>query len=98
MNVTSTSTPYAAAAPRAESSGGAADSSAEDIFGARADTQTFLQLLVAQIRSQDPLNPQDPTAFVSQLAEFSSLEQLIEMRKSLESLEGLASAPPPTEA
>jgi flagellar basal-body rod modification protein FlgD len=46
----------------------------------------FLRLLVNQIRNQDPLNPQDPTAFVSQLAEFSSLEQLLDMRESLQAI------------
>lgn len=35
----------------------------------------FLQLLVAQLRNQDPLNPTDSTTFVSQLATFSQLEQ-----------------------
>lgn len=35
----------------------------------------FLQLLVAQLKNQDPTTPQDPTAFVSELAQFSALEQ-----------------------
>lgn len=59
------------------------------------DTDTFLRLLVTQIQNQDPLNPQDPTEFISQLAEFSSLENLIEMRRSLEAIEELAAAPVP---
>ncbi len=44
----------------------------------------FLKLLVTQLRHQDPLNPMDATAFASQLAEFSGLEQLIQVNKSLE--------------
>lgn len=36
----------------------------------------FLQLLVTQMQYQDPLNPQSDTEFISQLASFSSLEQM----------------------
>jgi flagellar basal-body rod modification protein FlgD len=46
----------------------------------------FLQLLVAQIQYQDPSNPTDSTAFVTQLAQFSSLEQLIGIHGDLDSL------------
>ena len=60
--------------------------------GDETGKETFLQLLVAQIQNQDPLNPLDPTAFVSQLAEFSSLEQLLEIGKSLQAIEGLLEA------
>src|SRR5664279_3607403 len=35
----------------------------------------FLQLMVAQLKNQDPLNPSDSTAFVGQLAQFQQLEQ-----------------------
>jgi flagellar basal-body rod modification protein FlgD len=44
---------------------------------------TFLQLLVAQIKNQDPLKPADGTQFLSQLAQFSELEQLMGIRKDL---------------
>jgi flagellar basal-body rod modification protein FlgD len=37
---------------------------------------TFLQLMVTQMRYQDPLNPQDNSAFVAQMAQFTSLEQM----------------------
>jgi flagellar basal-body rod modification protein FlgD len=47
-----------------------------------------LQLLVAQIQYQDPTNPTDSTAFVTQLAQFSSLEQLIAIHGDLDSLNG----------
>ena len=42
-----------------------------------ANEQTFLQLFVSQLKNQDPLNPADGTQFVSQLAQFSQLEQTI---------------------
>ena len=50
------------------------------------DFDTFLQLLTAQIRNQDPLAPMDSTQFVEQLATFSSLEQQVETNKTLESI------------
>ena len=46
--------------------------------------QMFLQLLVAQIRNQDPLNPTDGTQFASQLAQFSELEQVVAIRGDIE--------------
>jgi len=44
----------------------------------------FLKLLVAQLKGQNPLDPKDGTEFVSQLAQFSSLEELINIRTTLE--------------
>ena len=57
-----------------------------------ANEQTFLKLLVAQLQHQDPTQPQDGTQFVAQLAQFSSLEQQIQMRQDLDTLAGAASA------
>lgn len=51
--------------------------------------QTFLQLLVAQLQNQDPTAPQDGTQFVSQLAQFSSLEQEIQMRTDLDNINSI---------
>lgn len=47
----------------------------------------FLQLLVAQLKGQDPLNPMDGTQFASQLAQFSSLEELINIREVMENVD-----------
>ena len=43
----------------------------------------FLQLLVAQIRNQDPLNPADGVQFLTQLAQFTQLEQTLGMSTDL---------------
>ncbi|OEU55115.1 MAG: hypothetical protein BA871_07375 [Desulfuromonadales bacterium C00003096] len=50
--------------------------------------EDFLTLLVAQLQNQDPMNPSDPTEFTAQLAQYSSLEQLMSVN---ENIEGLAS-------
>jgi flagellar basal-body rod modification protein FlgD len=47
---------------------------------------TFLTLLVAQLKNQDPLNPMDSTQYTAQLAQFSSLEQLFSINDNLEGL------------
>lgn len=49
--------------------------------------EQFLMLLVAQIGHQDPLNPLDDKEFVAQLAQFSSLEQAVQMNERLAMLE-----------
>ena len=49
--------------------------------------QTFLQLLVSQIKNQDPLNPADGTQFLTQLAQFSELEQMINVNTNLQSIQ-----------
>ena len=46
--------------------------------------EDFLKLLIAQMRHQDPLKPKDDTAFVAQLAQFSSLEAQASTNKLLE--------------
>lgn len=48
----------------------------------------FLSLLTAQVQNQDPLQPLDSTAFVEQLATFSSLEQQVQMNRNLERILG----------
>jgi len=47
-----------------------------------ATQETFLKLLVSQLKNQDPLNPPDTSQFVGQLTAFSQLEQLIGIRQN----------------
>lgn len=42
----------------------------------------FMKLMVAQLQAQDPLKPQDGTAMVSQMAQFSSVSSLDQLQKS----------------
>ena len=51
--------------------------------GVVANESTFLQLLVAQLKNQDPLSPTDSTQFVGELAQFSSLEQLTNINQNV---------------
>lgn len=46
----------------------------------------FLQLLVTQLKNQDPLQPQDNAAFITQMAQFTSVEQLMNMSDQLTTL------------
>jgi flagellar basal-body rod modification protein FlgD len=50
------------------------------------DYNAFLQLLLAQMQNQDPLNPTDSTEYVSQLASFSNVEQGLKTNAKLDQL------------
>lgn len=50
------------------------------------DYDTFLKLLVAQLKNQDPTEPMDSTQYMAQLATFSQVEQSVMMNKKLDSL------------
>lgn len=52
--------------------------------GGELGKDEFLRLFVTQLRNQDPLNPMESQEFVAQLAQFSTVEQLIEIRELLE--------------
>ncbi len=67
----------------AASTGKSATATTKDSVMGKED---FLKLLVAQLQNQDPLNPDNPTEFTAQLAQFSSLEQLFSLNKSMDNL------------
>jgi len=72
-----------------------AQATAEAESLASADLQgqdTFMRLLVTQMQHQDPLNPQSNEEFVAQLAQFTSLEQLMGVNDQLGSLYSATSA------
>lgn len=53
---------------------------------ATLDYDTFLTLLVQQMKNQDPTEPMDATEQIAQLATFSQVEQTIQTNKNLENL------------
>ena len=57
--------------------------------GKETDKDIFLKMLVGQMANQDPFNPQDPTQYITQLAQFSSLEQMMTLNDSMEYLIGV---------
>jgi flagellar basal-body rod modification protein FlgD len=57
-----------------------------------ANFDTFLLLLTAQLKNQDPLEPMDSNQFTQQLVQFSQVEQQINSNKNLESLIALTKA------
>ena len=56
--------------------------------------EQFLTLLVTQLKNQDPMSPADGTQFVTQLAQFSSLEQQLGMKSVLDQILAVLKSPP----
>ena len=54
--------------------------------------QDFIELLVAQINNQDPTKPLDPSQFMNQLAQFSTVNGIQELKSSFDSLAGRLSS------
>lgn len=77
------------------SSGATSSSSSSTVAGlpgSLTSESTFLNLLVAQIQNQDPMNPTDSIQFVGQLVQFSQLEQLLSINQGVTSLASDAQA------
>lgn len=60
---------------------------------ALANKDVFMQLMVAQLKHQNPLSPADGVEFVTQLAQFTQLEQSMGMRQDLETIRDFLTAP-----
>ena len=56
----------------------------ERTTGMKNDSNVFLTLMLKQLECQDPTEPTDNTAWLSQLAQYSSLEQMSQMNSGLE--------------
>ncbi|MET7247498.1 flagellar hook assembly protein FlgD [Methylobacterium sp. EM32] len=64
----------------------AAAAKAGSSFAAKMNSDTFLTLLMAQLKNQDPTKPMDSTEYVGQLATFSQVEQATKTNTKLDSL------------
>ncbi len=51
-----------------------------------ANQDVFMKLLVAQLKYQNPMNPADGVEFMTQLTQFSQLEQMLSIRKGVDSI------------
>jgi flagellar basal-body rod modification protein FlgD len=79
------------AAANSSASSSSSSSSAAGLGSTVPSEGVFLQLLVSQLQNQDPLNPTDSTTFVTQLAQFSELEQVMAIRGDTDTLAADAS-------
>jgi flagellar basal-body rod modification protein FlgD len=84
MNITAAQAAAAVASQTTSNSQSASSASSVDPL---ANENTFLKLLVAQVQNQDPLQPTDSIQFVTQLAQFSSLEQLVSINQGIKTLD-----------
>ena len=66
-------------------------SSSSSVAGGSLGKDAFLQLLVTQMQYQDPLDPQDNSEYLAQLAQFSALEQMTNVAEALDKTNSLVS-------
>jgi len=74
--------------PKAQTSAGTKSTLKNDTMG----KDQFLKLMIEQLKHQDPLSPMQNTEFTSQMAQFSSLEQLYNVNTNLGSLSQINSS------
>ncbi len=85
-----TATPYGSATgatggttPYGGMTGAVGGASATASTGDIAGTDTFLKLLVAQMHNQDPSSPMDNQSFVTELAQFNTVEQVLGLKEAV---------------
>ncbi len=81
-SIDTTSTNYTAATSGTTAAAAKATLSANSRLG----QDEFLQLMVAQLKNQDPTKPMDPSQFLGQLAQFSNVSQLTDLNTGVNSL------------
>ncbi|WP_425044828.1 flagellar hook capping FlgD N-terminal domain-containing protein [Primorskyibacter sp. S87] len=78
--------PVSAASPNPATSAKASLTESKKSSVLSSDFETFLKMLTAQARFQDPLEPIDSTEYAAQLAQFSMVEQQVQTNTSLSEL------------
>lgn len=73
--------------PVVSSAATGADSSSTAGSAGNIDSM-FMQLLITQLKNQDPLSPMDPSTFVTQLSQVTSLDQLTQINQLLQNTLG----------
>jgi flagellar basal-body rod modification protein FlgD len=75
--------------PIANATGGVAQTADKDVAAMSdrlANKEVFMQLLVAQLRYQNPMNPADGAEFIGQLTQFTQLEQTLAIRNDIKAI------------
>jgi len=83
MSSIGTTLPTTTAASTSNSTASTASADGSNSLGSQS---TFLQLLVAQLKNQDPTQPVQGTEFVTQLATFSDVEQNLAVRQDIDAI------------
>ncbi|RUW00264.1 MULTISPECIES: flagellar hook assembly protein FlgD [unclassified Mesorhizobium] len=65
---------------------GATQASSQQTSKTAVDYQSFLKLLIAEMKNQDPTKPMDSTEYVAQLATFSQVEQSVQTNSKLDQI------------
>jgi flagellar basal-body rod modification protein FlgD len=92
--MSTTLTPISGLTAAASAAAGTPAPSASNSTGNLTNENTFLQLLVAQLKNQDPENPADGTQFVTQLAQFTTLQETTQGSSDLDSILKIMQTPP----
>ncbi|HEY8312283.1 MAG TPA: flagellar hook capping FlgD N-terminal domain-containing protein [Gemmatimonadaceae bacterium] len=82
----------AAPAAAAGSNSNSASSAITNAAGGAMGKDQFVQLLVSEMKNQDPMNPMDGKDLAAQLAQFSSVEQLMNINTKLDNFTTLFTA------